>query len=274
MIFAGVWLEADHMNQTIWDGFGLEKLLSRTIYDHVGTADVVVESSAGTAAVGAEVVVRKGGTFVTRKLTNSTGGVAFAGWAGRKAPASHTVAVRTADNKTASRQFELAAGAHKSLTITVGAAHRLKADDRSESDDAMAWRAEPGASSATRELGWWLHVDRRFEATLHVMASEPELFTSVNVFHSNYSIAADGSLAVPSAASVSSWLVPLRRALPKAKVSVVLGLGHPDGQSDPFPAAAGNADFAPSVAKALSQHGLDGVNRTHATHVYCTVSKH
>ena len=51
MIFAGVWLEADHMNQTIWDGFGLEKLLSRTIYDHVGTADVVVESSAGTAAV-------------------------------------------------------------------------------------------------------------------------------------------------------------------------------------------------------------------------------
>ena len=130
MIFAGVWLEADHMNQTIWAGFGLEKLLSRTVYDHVGTADVVVESSAGAAAVGAEVVVRMGGTFVTRKLTNSTGGVAFAGWAGRKVPASHTVAVRTADNETASRQIELAAGAHKSLTITVGAAPRLKADDK------------------------------------------------------------------------------------------------------------------------------------------------
>ena len=41
MIFAGVWLEADHMNQTIWADFGLEKLLSRTVYDHVGTADIV-----------------------------------------------------------------------------------------------------------------------------------------------------------------------------------------------------------------------------------------
>ena len=141
-----------------------------------------------------------------------------------------------------------------------------------KSDDAMAWRAERGASSPARELGWWLHVDRRFEATLRVMASEPELFTSVSVFHSNYSIAADGSLAVPSAASVSSWLAPLRRALPKAKVSVVLGLGHPEGESDPFPAAAGNADFAPSVAKALSRRGLDGVNRTQAA-IFATVSE-
>jgi hypothetical protein len=122
MIFAGVWLEADNMNRTVWDSFGLDSLLKRTVYDWVGTATVTVESSPGQAVVGAEVVVRLGGTFVTRKLTDSTGAVHFSGWAGRKAPVSHTVTVRTVKNESASRQIQLAGGAHKSATLTVGTA--------------------------------------------------------------------------------------------------------------------------------------------------------
>ena len=125
MIFAGVWLEADHMNRTIWDGFGLEKLLSETVYDYVGTAHILVESSTGKLIAGAEVVVRLGETFVTRKVTDSTGGVSFAGWAGRKAPVSHTVTVRTAENETASHQIQLTAGGHKNAKILVGAATQL-----------------------------------------------------------------------------------------------------------------------------------------------------
>ena len=126
MIFAGVWLEADHMNQTIWDGFGLEKLLSETVYDYVGTAHILVESSTtGKLIAGAEVVVHLGETFVTRKVTDSSGGVSFAGWAGRKAPLSHTVTVRTAENETTSQHIQLTAGAHEIATVLVGATTRL-----------------------------------------------------------------------------------------------------------------------------------------------------
>ena len=122
MIFAGVWLEADNMNRTIWGSFGLDSLLRRTVYDWVGTATVAVESSPGQAVVGAEVVVRLGETFVTRKLTDSAGAIHFSGWAGRKAPVSHTVTVRTVKNESASQQIQLSAGTHKSATITVGTA--------------------------------------------------------------------------------------------------------------------------------------------------------
>lgn len=111
------------MNQTIWNGFGLEELLRETIYDFVGTASILVQSSSGKAVVKAEVVVHLGETFVTRKLTDSTGSMEFAGWAGRKAPASHTVTVRTAQNQTASKQIQLLARDHKGITITVGQQH-------------------------------------------------------------------------------------------------------------------------------------------------------
>ena len=113
------------MNQTIWDGFGLEKLLKETIYDFVGSASLVIKSSSGKVAVGAEVVVHFGRTFVTRKLTDSAGSVNFAGWAGRKAPMSHAVVVRSAENETALQHVQLVAGSHQTVTITLRATTRV-----------------------------------------------------------------------------------------------------------------------------------------------------
>lgn len=112
---------------------------------------------------------------------------------------------------------------------------------------------------ARRELGWWLHLDRNLTTTLEVMALRPHLYTSINVFHSNYSIGADGSLVSPSASSVASWLVPLRRAVPEARIALVLGGGHAYPPSAPLPAAVSNPEFVPAVAEQLRQHHIDGV---------------
>jgi hypothetical protein len=111
-----------------------------------------------------------------------------------------------------------------------------------------------------RSLGWWLHADRNLSAVLAVMSRQPALFSSVSVFRSNYSIAPDGSLLSPLVGSVEAWLLPLRRAVPRARINIVLGGGHSYPPSAPLPAAARNPLFAPAVARQLRQHRLNGVN--------------
>ena len=38
LIFAGVWFEADHMNQTVYDSYGFDALLGSNYYPYIGTA--------------------------------------------------------------------------------------------------------------------------------------------------------------------------------------------------------------------------------------------
>lgn len=136
----------------------------------------------------------------------------------------------------------------------------LKSDDDDSVPGQLSKAERSLSSQQQRTLGWWLHVDRHLEASIAVMSRTPQLFTNLNIFHSNFSIGSDGSLQVPTAASVLSWLKPLQTALPKACINLVLGGGHSHGPSAAFKAAAGNEQFALTVVKHLQQYNLSGVN--------------
>ena len=104
LIFAGVWLERDNMNDTEARTMGLHNLLAQSYWPWVGDATVsVTDNTTGAPVVGAVVQVHYGGsdssgpwTSVTRKITDAAGKIAFSGWAGRSGAVPHTVEVTAA----------------------------------------------------------------------------------------------------------------------------------------------------------------------------------
>jgi len=135
LIFAGVWLEKDHMNETVSKSYDLSSTLSKSYWPWVGTATVTVRDKNGNGVAGAVVAVVWGGTaaaaggaasgtHVTRKITGKDGTMDFSGWVGKATPVAHTVEVTTtegngADSVVVRKSVQLKGEGHVSLDITL-----------------------------------------------------------------------------------------------------------------------------------------------------------
>lgn len=130
LLFAGVWLEQDHMSRALWDSYQLPQLLESIYYKFVGSAQLTIVDDHKQPLAGANVTVHYGRlcpscpvrppwTFVTRKITAADGRVGFGGWTGNATLTPHTVQVEGAAGACAgAHEVQLKARSVVTLTLT------------------------------------------------------------------------------------------------------------------------------------------------------------